>query len=1540
MSVIDKNKVFFGLIHYILSEQKNVDWIIKSSLIDFTGISSLLEKKPYKTDNILDEIIDYVKSIKPYHVQFSKYFEKYETVSEQVNIPKQDNINPTILQRFDRIQSSSDIILDYYYTTNNPINYLVSFEIIPTPSDSTVTIKSSTENYDDDISQFPPHEFNKNGLLIFSVSDMCFYERRKIYFENFNKSLWGWIKADIELKEGIYYEIKNDSYYVYDKEFYNESSGLFEKTYRKLSEYECNNILNYHSANRLYKLGLHNNEEITKELNANFKGLEINGNLFDVSKFGYDVFNYDTNDYDIPTIIYDYCIIDDKIYNGELKSILIDELESENDYDELIIPYDKQFTIPSNHQFKLSDNVKITSYDENIEVYIKYKNGEPKHLNEYVINDNHIDIFTPLGLNHTLYIIKNNYMDMKHYCQCIVSYPFIESDSDVIKRKYVTKNMLDMKFNEKGELYNGLEIPNSLDSSKLIVQLKSSHDGKRCPLENISGYTIKDNKLYINNLYILENYDHIVMTSFDYKYLYDKIYLWEDKYGRSNNIINLDGNNFLRAIYEKGRPSELVVSQPNTDLFLYKRDENNNVKIFRNDYKNNMSFKDINLSSCCLIKDIEYEDENKLIIKSLTLSSTKNLSNSPGKVIINSEIIEYNDIDYTKNRISKLKRGIDGSFIYMNELENHLPRSCSHRINDIVIPYDDFSVIEKNNRYVSYNVSDIEQYEYTCPSGVKEKSRIYVSKLIKINLLNEIKNDTTEIIIDSPCVVNSYDKLSSLINGYINFKLDGDFTLKINDDTIPFKSIYKIGNSKYSIRDFILPSKYDEMVEEVIYNPKTSFINSSLPLEIKQYNTPKHIDTIEYLNEEFIVEYKNGSMILDIEEVKENKKSSKNQKTNYIVKINETDNLFNMILSNSNGIFTGTVFNQDGTVFGNVNNNIVIKYDGTLYAKIEGNKFITIDTVIKLLSPNLHKKESIKINVVDDEFIFTEEEHKEDNGFVTLSFKTNPDEAILEIDCDDYLPIGNTISVPMGTTVKYVVTCTGYYDLSGEIIASKSEEILLTLVKEIIIENPDYIVLRYVWTYGSDLDTDTCFTSLTNIPQLNGKPVGWSRGYSIPHFVGDDYNEIYNNLNDYVCVWGKDNTQTGVGNELEENILLNFKNIFNDNYYSTLPNSILMNLSATWFSTPSKIPIKLEIIAYKGGEMKFNNDAYSFYNVGGEQIKITDSNNIQHDSILLNIDTLSMTQKIYKNCAFISINKNDKSFKLMANIDNTQKIYGKDVIVIKSDNYSDRWLIDKNTSKIYKSLYSSRNTSTKNVFVLDESNDIIYNSVDNTFYSNIYNNLTDISSEYVTLGGATGYYSNGIYSIGSIYSSNDDKNIYLTFNGHTNIGDTVYSCSNKSNPFIEYSSFIDSSDDSYGVQLLPNNNLLFKNIDNLTQTTDIKDCLILNDFDQKLLTFNMGGVFKEPIFDENGYPIYEDFVYIDFIDNSTNNYINGFYFSYPMTQTISIPHDLDIRIECSDNIILNSISGNATIVSQSENNLNGCVINVSGDFQMNVEKVY
>lgn len=108
MSILDKNKIFFGLIHYIFSEQQNVNWAFKTSLVNFTGINTTIENKKYKQANLSDSVIDYIREVKPYHVQFEQYIEKYSSQQDEANVKASDKLNTEINIRFDAVTSEVD----------------------------------------------------------------------------------------------------------------------------------------------------------------------------------------------------------------------------------------------------------------------------------------------------------------------------------------------------------------------------------------------------------------------------------------------------------------------------------------------------------------------------------------------------------------------------------------------------------------------------------------------------------------------------------------------------------------------------------------------------------------------------------------------------------------------------------------------------------------------------------------------------------------------------------------------------------------------------------------------------------------------------------------------------------------------------------------------------------------------------------------------------------------------------------------------------------------------------------------------------------------------------------------------------------------------------------------------------------------------------------------------------------------------------------------------------------------------------------------
>lgn len=76
------NNTFFVLINYILSEQKSLDWLIKTSLVSVVHkIRKLLQFNSYIRDQ-QDYFEDYIKEVKPYRTQIRNYLLDYEGIDD------------------------------------------------------------------------------------------------------------------------------------------------------------------------------------------------------------------------------------------------------------------------------------------------------------------------------------------------------------------------------------------------------------------------------------------------------------------------------------------------------------------------------------------------------------------------------------------------------------------------------------------------------------------------------------------------------------------------------------------------------------------------------------------------------------------------------------------------------------------------------------------------------------------------------------------------------------------------------------------------------------------------------------------------------------------------------------------------------------------------------------------------------------------------------------------------------------------------------------------------------------------------------------------------------------------------------------------------------------------------------------------------------------------------------------------------------------------------------------------------------------------
>lgn len=76
---VDQNELFFSLMNYVVSEQKNPDWLFKTSYIYIKENNlPLLQSRLYVPDQI-DSVIGYINDTKPYHTHIRDYTSTYVT---------------------------------------------------------------------------------------------------------------------------------------------------------------------------------------------------------------------------------------------------------------------------------------------------------------------------------------------------------------------------------------------------------------------------------------------------------------------------------------------------------------------------------------------------------------------------------------------------------------------------------------------------------------------------------------------------------------------------------------------------------------------------------------------------------------------------------------------------------------------------------------------------------------------------------------------------------------------------------------------------------------------------------------------------------------------------------------------------------------------------------------------------------------------------------------------------------------------------------------------------------------------------------------------------------------------------------------------------------------------------------------------------------------------------------------------------------------------------------------------------------------------
>jgi hypothetical protein len=77
--IVDQNELFFSMLNYVVSEQRNPDWVFKSSYIFVKENNKPLSQSKITVPSQISNVIAYITDSKPYHTQVRDYTSTYNT---------------------------------------------------------------------------------------------------------------------------------------------------------------------------------------------------------------------------------------------------------------------------------------------------------------------------------------------------------------------------------------------------------------------------------------------------------------------------------------------------------------------------------------------------------------------------------------------------------------------------------------------------------------------------------------------------------------------------------------------------------------------------------------------------------------------------------------------------------------------------------------------------------------------------------------------------------------------------------------------------------------------------------------------------------------------------------------------------------------------------------------------------------------------------------------------------------------------------------------------------------------------------------------------------------------------------------------------------------------------------------------------------------------------------------------------------------------------------------------------------------------------
>lgn len=191
----------------------------------------------------------------------------------------------------------------------------------------------------------------------------------------------------------------------------------------------------------------------------------------------------------------------------------------------------------------------------------------------------------------------------------------------------------------------------------------------------------------------------------------------------------------------------------------------------------------------------------------------------------------------------------------------------------------------------------------------------------------------------------------------------------------------------------------------------------------------------------------------------------------------------------------------------------------------------------------------------------------------------------------DWLTLDKTSGTgPATVQVTAAVNDTGDVRQTTLVVRKESGEELTAVCRQasqevVVIPEFDYLVLRYIWGNedGIDFDTATGFEN-TGLPDVDGKMVGWSRGYTTTSERVGDY-----------LIHGGDNMESG-----NEAVLIQMGTLLGGGNYDRLPLEIRCGIWGNWYGGRIAGNVTISFTAYLGGTMR--KQGFNFINEGGEEV--------------------------------------------------------------------------------------------------------------------------------------------------------------------------------------------------------------------------------------------------------------------------------------------------------------------------------------------------